>query len=228
MDFERDKDKDFLEKIFPSENFSEEELNKRQWQILEAAIKVFSEKGFGSSRTSEIAKEADVAEGTIFRYYKTKKDLLMGLLIPLITRIFRPLVLKSVERIVKNEENKTIDEVVKDVYIDRFSLIEKNFPLIKTIFIESIYHPELLENIQKNLAPNVIPFINDFAKENIKKENFRNVEPMLITKTMMSLLIGHIILTKTFPEFFKAEGDNEGDIEKMVDVLLHGVGNNQK
>lgn len=228
MDSKIDKNKDFLENLFLSENSSEEELNKRQWQILEAAIKVFSEKGFGSSRTSEIAKEADVAEGTIFRYYKTKKDLLMGLLIPLITRFFRPLVIKSVERIVKNEENKPIDEVIKNVYIDRLSLIEKNFPLIKTVFIESVYNPELLETMKKNLAPKVIPFINNFAEENVKKENFRNIEPMLITKTFMSLLVGHIILTKTFKESFEGEGDTEEEVEKMVDVLLHGVGNNQK
>ncbi len=47
--------------------------------ILQAAVKVFSEKGFYNSRVSEIAKEANVADGTIYLYFKNKDDLLISL-----------------------------------------------------------------------------------------------------------------------------------------------------
>ena len=52
--------------------------NKHQ-KILHAAIKVFSEKGFYNSRVSEIAKEAEVADGTIYLYFKNKDDILISL-----------------------------------------------------------------------------------------------------------------------------------------------------
>jgi TetR/AcrR family fatty acid metabolism transcriptional regulator len=52
--------------------------NKHQ-KILQAAIKVFSEKGFYNSRVSEIAKEANVADGTIYLYFKNKDDILISL-----------------------------------------------------------------------------------------------------------------------------------------------------
>jgi TetR/AcrR family fatty acid metabolism transcriptional regulator len=52
--------------------------NKHQ-KILHAAIKVFSEKGFYNSRVSEIAKEANVADGTIYLYFKNKDDILISL-----------------------------------------------------------------------------------------------------------------------------------------------------
>jgi TetR/AcrR family transcriptional regulator, fatty acid metabolism regulator protein len=52
--------------------------NKHQ-KILHAAIRVFSEKGFYNSRVSEIAKEADVADGTIYLYFKNKDDILISL-----------------------------------------------------------------------------------------------------------------------------------------------------
>ncbi len=52
--------------------------NKHQ-KILQAAIKVFSDKGFYNSRVSEIAKEADVADGTIYLYFKNKDDILISL-----------------------------------------------------------------------------------------------------------------------------------------------------
>lgn len=46
--------------------------------ILNAAIRVFAEKGFHHSRISDVAKEAGVAEGTIYLYFKNKDDLLLS------------------------------------------------------------------------------------------------------------------------------------------------------
>lgn len=52
--------------------------DKRQ-RILLAAIKVFSIKGFHGSKVSDIAKEAGVADGTIYLYFKNKDDILIQL-----------------------------------------------------------------------------------------------------------------------------------------------------
>jgi TetR/AcrR family fatty acid metabolism transcriptional regulator len=52
--------------------------NKHQ-KILKAAIKIFAEKGFYNSRVAEIAKEANVADGTIYLYFKNKDDILISL-----------------------------------------------------------------------------------------------------------------------------------------------------
>jgi TetR/AcrR family fatty acid metabolism transcriptional regulator len=48
-------------------------------RILEAAERVFARCGFYNSRVSEIAKEAGVADGTIYLYFKSKDDLLISL-----------------------------------------------------------------------------------------------------------------------------------------------------
>ena len=47
--------------------------------ILDAATRVFAERGLTSAPTSEISKEAGVAEGTLFTYFKTKDDLINAL-----------------------------------------------------------------------------------------------------------------------------------------------------
>jgi AcrR family transcriptional regulator len=44
-----------------------------QQRILDAAVEAFAEQGYSGTATSEIARRAGVAEGTIFRYYPTKK-----------------------------------------------------------------------------------------------------------------------------------------------------------
>ena len=53
-------------------------VNKHS-KIIEAAIKVFSRKGFFHSRIADIAKEAQVADGTIYLYFNNKYDILISL-----------------------------------------------------------------------------------------------------------------------------------------------------
>jgi TetR/AcrR family fatty acid metabolism transcriptional regulator len=48
-------------------------------QILEAAIRVFARHGYYHSRVSDIAREAGIASGTIYLYFKTKDEILVRL-----------------------------------------------------------------------------------------------------------------------------------------------------
>lgn len=51
----------------------------KYYAILEGALKVFAENGFHKSQVSRIAKEAGVADGTIYLYFKKKEDILTSL-----------------------------------------------------------------------------------------------------------------------------------------------------
>ncbi|MFB6374312.1 MAG: TetR/AcrR family transcriptional regulator, partial [Bradymonadaceae bacterium] len=56
----------------------DDEPDKRQ-RILEGALTAFAQKGFYNPKVSEIADEADVADGTIYLYFENKDDLLISL-----------------------------------------------------------------------------------------------------------------------------------------------------
>lgn len=53
----------------------------KQKEILSAALKLFVADGFHGTPTSKIAKEAGVANGTLFHYYATKDELIVSLYI---------------------------------------------------------------------------------------------------------------------------------------------------
>ena len=58
--------------------FKEKDKSKHD-KIIEGAIKVFARKGFYNAKVSEIAREANVADGTIYLYFKNKDDILISL-----------------------------------------------------------------------------------------------------------------------------------------------------
>jgi len=51
----------------------------RKDRIMEAALRIFAEKGFQNSTIAEISKEAGVSEATIYEYFGTKEDLLFSI-----------------------------------------------------------------------------------------------------------------------------------------------------
>lgn len=55
------------------------QVGDKRNRILQAAIEVFSRKGFFNSKVSEIARASGVADGTIYLYFKNKDDLLISL-----------------------------------------------------------------------------------------------------------------------------------------------------
>jgi TetR/AcrR family fatty acid metabolism transcriptional regulator len=56
---------------------NKKEKNNKYHLILEAAIKVFARQGFYQSTVAQIAREAGVADGTIYLYFKNKDDILV-------------------------------------------------------------------------------------------------------------------------------------------------------
>jgi len=58
---------------------SQSNIQDKRKDILSAALKLFVEFGFHGTPTSKIAAEANVANGTLFHYYKTKDDLVIAL-----------------------------------------------------------------------------------------------------------------------------------------------------
>lgn len=57
----------------------DEKRARQRSRILSAAERVFARRGFFAARVSEIAKDAGVADGTIYLYFKSKDDLLISL-----------------------------------------------------------------------------------------------------------------------------------------------------
>jgi TetR/AcrR family fatty acid metabolism transcriptional regulator len=52
---------------------------RKRKRIIEASTKIFAEKGYDGATISEIAKEAEVADGTIYEYYQSKENLIVSI-----------------------------------------------------------------------------------------------------------------------------------------------------
>ena len=68
------------------DSYQQKREDLRREQILEAAIKVFSEKGFHPAKMQEVANAAGVSNGTVYNYFRSKDEVLLALLAQLAER----------------------------------------------------------------------------------------------------------------------------------------------
>jgi TetR/AcrR family fatty acid metabolism transcriptional regulator len=98
-------------------------------QIIDAAIRVFARNGYYNSRVSDVAREAGIASGTIYLYFKTKDDILVTL--------FRQKMAEWVALVRKEVEGERdpIAKVRKIIGL-HFKVIEENPDLAEVVQVE--------------------------------------------------------------------------------------------
>ncbi|WCN37117.1 TetR/AcrR family transcriptional regulator [Aneurinibacillus uraniidurans] len=200
----------------------EEEMTDKQRRILESAIKIFAEKGFHGSSTSEIARDAEVAEGTIFRHFKTKKDLLYALIAPMMIKFASPLLLKDVQRII--HEDLAADEMLYRLYKNRLDIIEANWSRMRIIVQEAWFHPEIMDALIQNITWQGRNLGDSFVRARIESGEFRDLPVHAITRAVFSTLFGCVMFSHMFTSSTESM-NTEDDIRLAVDILLNGIRN---
>ena len=168
----------------------------REDDILEAAVKIFSEKGFSASTTSEIAKTAGVAEGTIFRYFKTKKDLLRKVMLKLIQVMADEFVTNRLGKLIRDNKDKDERELLKLIFRDRMDVITKHWDLIKIVFNEIQYHEDLRAAVVQSMASKGKELIGETYDEFVKRGIFKNYNSTLVLRSFVGMF-GYLYDSKT-------------------------------
>ena len=111
--------------------------DKRE-RILRAAIKVFAKHGFYATRVSEIAKEAGVADGTIYLYFKNKDDVLISIFDDRIRKL-----IELLERL--TSEAKTTEERLRSIIEVQLGLFEGERELAEVVTVNLRQSSKLLK-----------------------------------------------------------------------------------
>jgi len=197
----------------------EDGMTEKQISILLAAIELFSEKGYDATSTSEIAKKAKVAEGTIFRYYKTKKDLLFDIPSTLSKSTLFEIFLDDFNELWKNN-HKSFEDFLRKLILNRKIFVSETMPILKVIIQEIPFHPELRNRILDTV---IFPTVNKFV---IVIDKFKEQGEIInIPSTSIIKLIG----TSVFGYFFlhyvaiPTLSNDEEDLEYLVQYIMNGV-----
>ncbi|WP_376740867.1 TetR/AcrR family transcriptional regulator [Listeria booriae] len=199
----------------------DKKMSEKQKKIVAAAIELFAERGFAATSTSEIAKRAGVAEGTIFRHYKTKKDLLTSITMPIMIESVAPFLARNFVAEVFEQEYPDFRTFLTALVRNRFEFARENSSVVKIYMQELLYHDEMREQFSKIFMVHVkgqFDRIINFYKERGEINNMPN-------STIMRALITNIIgfLITRFMIMPQANWEDDAEIERTVTCILNGI-----
>src|SRR3954449_8862817 len=85
-------------------------------KLLEAARKVFAEKGYGEATARDIVRETDLATGTFYNYFDSKEHVFRALLEPLATKA------RAAVRVQRTRSGATLEDRIHDAYHAYFEI----------------------------------------------------------------------------------------------------------
>ncbi|EOO74457.1 MULTISPECIES: TetR/AcrR family transcriptional regulator [Bacillus cereus group] len=211
--------KDWLEELVAATNT--DKRNERQMRILEAAVDMFGEKGYASTSTSEIAKRAGVAEGTIFRYYKTKKDLLFAVVMPTLTKFATPFFVQAFAKEIFKTEYESYEVLLRVIIQNRFEFAKKHFPMIKILIQEVPFQPELKSEIQQLIETELLVHFKKLIAKFQEEGEIIELPPSSVLRLTLSAVLG-LLLTR-FLLLPEEKWDDEVEIENTIQFILYGL-----
>lgn len=135
-------------------------------KIIRAATKVFAKKGFFNARISDIAKEAKVADGTIYLYFNNKYDMLLS--------VFEEKIGKLVEQIITQIENEDDPRRMLEIFIENhLREMKKNKNLAEVIQIELRQTNKIIKDYRNNKFSEYLNIISMIIKKGQKEKVFR-------------------------------------------------------
>ncbi len=198
-----------------------EEVKTTEEKILESAVEIFAQKGFNGTTTKEIAQQAGVAEGTIFRYFPKKKDILHGILLKMIEVVGPKIIGGGLKDIFQGQGQKSDKEIIMAFMKNRVGLLNSHSQLVKVMFNEAQYHPDLQVAYFEKVVPPVKEMIDQFFQIGIEEGRFRNHHPSAMTLTLLGCMVSSFLGYKV--ESLTKNLSLDELLEQTVDIFLHGI-----
>jgi AcrR family transcriptional regulator len=203
----------------PTREKQKEALTKqRKQQILDAALDIFSKKGFAEATTAEIARTAGIAEGTIYNYFQSKRELMVAVI-----RTFA--ITEPLLSLFEHADETDFPAFLTAVLENRMNLVEgseKGQPLL--LMSELLRDPELKEIFNRQVIRPIITRMEKFYDSGVTAGYFRPLDTTIITQATGGLIIGLLILTLLEGESSPLKGIPRQKLAtEIVELVLKGI-----
>ncbi|MBW6519812.1 MAG: TetR family transcriptional regulator [Desulfoarculaceae bacterium] len=150
--------------------------------IIHAATKVFAKKGFFNARISDIAKEAKVADGTIYLYFNNKLDILIS--------VFEKEIGILIEQVTKALALETDPKKQLEIFATKhLTMMKKNKNLAEVIQIELRQSAKLIKEYRNNKFIEYIDIVSTIIKEGQVQKIYRaDIKPGIAKRAFFGAL----------------------------------------
>jgi len=199
----------------------EREKERRRQQIIVAAKRVFSEKGFNKATMEDIAHEAELSPGTLYLYFKNKEELYASLSLRILQYLHIRVEHVNKEDLPPEQKMDALVEAMYDVYAFDPLILINMFHLQSSETLKNL-SPKLMAEIEE-LSRKSIGAIALIFEQGIDAGLFIDRHPVALADIFWALFSG-VILWTTSKKIFNEEKDYLKDTLKIAfEVFSRGI-----
>jgi TetR/AcrR family fatty acid metabolism transcriptional regulator len=158
-------------------------ITARRNQILDAATQVFAEKGFHRATIKDIARVAGIADGTIYTYFSSKTDVLLGILNRLNETTEREQQLAPVRE-------QDIRSFFKAYLRQRMALLWPNAEVFQAVLPEMLVNVELRELYYEQVLAPTFKIAENYFFAASQQGQLRKIDVPLTVRAIAGMLFG--------------------------------------
>ncbi len=183
-------------------------------KIIHAATKVFAKKGFFNARISDIAKEAKVADGTIYLYFNNKFDILIS--------VFEEEIGSLIEQVKKLLAAEDDPRKMLEVFAKKhLTVMKKNKNLAEVIQIELRQSAKLIKDYRNNKFSEYVNIISSIIKLGQEQNIYRaSIRPGIAKRAFFGALDE---ISRIWTVGVATEYTVEETTQQVLEIFLCGI-----
>jgi AcrR family transcriptional regulator len=183
-------------------------------QILDAAAALFGSKGFHRTTTRDIAQQAGVSEGTLYNYFSSKDEILIGI----VTRIGKT---QSVDDDLDRSLATPPADILHRLLEDRQRFIGDNRQGLQAVLSEILVDPNLRDVYYRDLMKPFLDKLEDHLQKRADQGDILTTNPAVTARLLVAMVTGLFVLGVLGDEITNTQWNILDD--SIVDLFFKGI-----
>jgi AcrR family transcriptional regulator len=197
--------------VFPRNKPEQDTRSK----ILATARHLFARRGYDGTTTKELAENAGIAEGTLFRHFSNKKAILVEVATQGWVELLTDLLMELSEM--------ANYEAIAQVIYKRMLHLGKNYEVMRICFMEVQFHSDLQEKIQKEVVAKMTDVAEAFFQTAIDRGVYRPLNAKVVAQVFLGMFVIAGFSHDTLLQPEANHQDMRDMAEGLADIFLNGV-----
>jgi AcrR family transcriptional regulator len=189
----------------------------RRRQIVQAAVELFSRKGFRGTTTREIAEAAGISEAMIFKHFATKQELYSAIIE---AKSETEELLASAAKVARGKDDAG---VLRAVGLKMMEQTERDPSLMRLLLFSALEGHELSEIFFESRVRRLHEFLSSYIRKRIEDGRFCPVDPLVAARGFIGMIVHYLLIHELFGVKRPPRSSPEEVVELFMSIFLKGI-----
>ena len=203
-----------VREIRPLQSRRKRRIARRRRRIADAAARVFADQGYAAATTKDIAAAADMAEGTLYNYFESKREIMLAVVETMSVPI---------DQLLEGLKHLEDREDMIDLFDHGLALLFDHLAFFRVLVTEVWVDDAVLKEFGAQRLHEIQSTLAAFMRYKVAEGSFRPVDVDRVSRWVLAMFFGAILPIIRGVELPPSDEERRSLAEMEVDFILNGL-----